>query len=372
MSEGGYRDWFPRVYLRKDKTNPRRIAYVLLLLFAVPPSLPVMALGSLLVLAGVAFHGWAAGYLARAGYEDRETILTLLGPYRHNRNPYYVAHMVMDLGFFCVAGLAPFYLLYLPLIFAVYRRWVLNEEPFLRQEFGDEYDEMCREVPRWGIRLTPAPPRGPDQRFTWSMYLFNGEHWRSGSHLLWLAVFWLYWQFGNPFASMSQLVPATVAAVVVAHYLVYDIRPRDVSRLSAGWLAAAAAVALGGGALLVSAPVWQVWETPWTWVARACGVVLAAAVAVAALRSARTEDAARERGGLFAVAMVPWYLAALAAGLLSCTLGGVWLAVAASLTVWALSIAGAFVVRPPPRNAAAAVVLVAALGASGFVPLLVA
>ncbi len=67
MSEGGYIHHFPRVELRKDKTNPRRIAYVLLLLFASPPSIAVMAIGTLLVLAGIAFHGWAAGYLARAG-----------------------------------------------------------------------------------------------------------------------------------------------------------------------------------------------------------------------------------------------------------------------------------------------------------------
>lgn len=362
MSEGGYREWFPRVYLRKDKTNPRRIAYLLLLLFAVPPAWPLMAIGSVLVLAGIAFHGWAAGYLARAGYEDRETILTLLGPYRHNRNPYYVAHMVMDLGFFCLAGLAPFYLVYGPLMFLIYRRWVLNEEPFLRREFGAEYEEMCHEVPRWGIRLTPAPPRGPDQRFTWSMYFFNGEHWRSGSHLLWLAIFWLYWGFGNPFAGISPLVLATVAAIVATHYVVHDVTPRDVSRLSRGWLAVAALIAAGGGVLLASVPVWQVWQPPWLgWSA---ALALAALLAGAALRSAPAEDAAESRG-LFGVAMTPWYLALLAAGLASCTLGGVWLAVIVSLVAWALSIAGAVPLRAPPRGAATAVVVVALVGLSG-------
>lgn len=369
MSEGGYRDWFPRVHLRKDKTNPRRIAYLLLLLFAQPPGWPLMAVGSVLVLAGIAFHGWAAGYLARAGYEDRETILTLLGPYRHNRNPYYVAHMVMDLGMFCVAGLAPFFLLYFPLIFLVYRRWVLNEEPFLRREFGAEYDEMCREVPRWGIRLTPAAPRGPDQRFTWSMYRFNGEHWRSGSHLLWLGVFWLYWTFANPFAALPALVPATVAAIVAAHYLLHDVTPRDVSRLSLAWLGVAAAVALAGGALLATAPVWQVWPEPWVWLGRGGGLALGLLLAVAALRG-RTASGPEARRGLFGVAMVPWYLAALAVGLLSCTLGGVWLALIVSVTVWALVIAGAVPLRAPPRSTAAVVVLVAALGASGAAPFL--
>lgn len=60
----------PRVVVRKDKTNPRRLAYLLLLLFAAPPGWPLLVLGAALVLAGVWFHGWAAGLLARAGYVE--------------------------------------------------------------------------------------------------------------------------------------------------------------------------------------------------------------------------------------------------------------------------------------------------------------
>lgn len=343
MSEGGYIHHFPRVELRKDKTNPRRIAYVLLLLFATPPAITVMVVGTLLVLAGIAFHGWAAGYLARAGYEDRETVLTLLGPYRHNRNPYYVAHMVMDLGFFCLAGLAPFYLLYGPLMFLIYRRWVLNEEPFLRQEFGHEYDEMCREVPRWGVRLTPADARGPDQRFTWSMLFFNGEHWRGGAHLVWLAIFWALWVGGNPFAEVSQHVPATIGAIVAAHYLLLDVTPRDVSRVSLGWLAAAVALALGGATLLTTQPVWAVWPAPWSWLGRGAGIALG----VILLTQLRGTHKSFVRAPI-----MPWHLGALALGLLSATFAGVWLALTATTTAWALSIAGVLKVPPgKPKTA---------------------
>ncbi|MEF8982626.1 methyltransferase family protein [Thiohalorhabdus sp.] len=351
MSEGGYIYHFPRVMLRKDKTNPRRIAYLLLLLFAVPPSWPVMAIGTVLVVAGVAFHGWAAGYLARAGYDDRETVLTLLGPYRHNRNPYYVAHLVMDLGFFVVAGLAPFALIYLPLLFLVYRRWVLNEEPFLRQEFGEEYEQMCREVPRWGIRLTPAPKRGPDQPFTWSMYWFNGEQWRTGSHLLVLGIFWLYWLYGNPFAAWPTLANASLAAAVTVYYLVHDVRPRDVSRLSRGWLVAGVVIAASGGALLGQASVWIPWSGPWSGLGIGAGILLAAVLVAGAWTGKGAEGAK----GPFAVTLVPWYLLLLALGLISGTFAGVWLALAVTLTVWALVIAGAISVPDLPRRPATAV-----------------
>ncbi len=364
MSEGGYIYHFPRVKLRKDKTNPRRLAYLYLLLFAVPPAWPVVVIGTLIALAGIVFHGWAAGYLARAGYEDRETVLTMRGPYRHNRNPYYVAHLVMDLGMFCLAGLAPLYLLYGPLMFLVYRRWVLNEEQFLRQEFGAEYDEMCQEVPRWFIRLTPATLRGPDQPFSWSVYRFNGEHWRSGSHLAWIALFWLYAALANPFAALHPLVPATIAAVITAYYLIHDVTPRDVSRVSYGWFAAAAVIAIAGAAVLLMAPVWHVWPWPWDWVGRLGGIVVGGVlVATVALRRATADDA--DAPEPFRSALVPWYLLGLAVALVFATAGAIWLVVVASLTLWALSIAGLASLSAPPRSLASAAVLAAIVLAAG-------
>jgi protein-S-isoprenylcysteine O-methyltransferase Ste14 len=95
--------------------------------------------GIVLVVAAGALHGWAAGYLARAGYAEREKKLTIRGPYRHNRNPYYLAQVMMDTGFFLLAGQPLFLLLYLPIILTVYNRWIANEEIFLEKEFGEEW-----------------------------------------------------------------------------------------------------------------------------------------------------------------------------------------------------------------------------------------
>ena len=95
MSDLG--DYGNRLHIRKDKTNPRRLAYLALLLFASPPHWSWLAVGIASVATGIALHGWAAGYIARAGYAERETKLTVGGPYRYNRNPYYLAQMIMDL-----------------------------------------------------------------------------------------------------------------------------------------------------------------------------------------------------------------------------------------------------------------------------------
>jgi len=133
-----------RLHVRKDKTNPRRLAILSLLLFSSKPGWPMLLAGIVLVVAAVALHGWAAGYLARAGYAEREKKLTIRGPYRHNRNPYYLAQVMMDAGFFLLAGQPLFLLLYLPIILTVYNRWIANEEIFLEEEFSEEYRALKR------------------------------------------------------------------------------------------------------------------------------------------------------------------------------------------------------------------------------------
>lgn len=223
----------------KMKTNVRRIGYLFLFLFG-DPSWSLLVTGTGIVLLAVLLHGWAAGYLARAGYENRETKLTLRGPYRHNRNPYYLAHMVMDFGFFLIAGLPFWYLLYFPFIFAVYRTWVMNEEEFLEQEFGEEYRAMKTVVPRWAFRLVPAEPRGHDEVFTWSDYLFNNELKRTLSHLCLVGLFWNIFLLGNPFLLLSTSTRVTIVGLIVCWVFLRDVKVKDTGTLRPSWV-------LGGG-----------------------------------------------------------------------------------------------------------------------------
>jgi hypothetical protein len=47
-----------------------------------------------------------------------------------------LAQFKMDIGFFLLTGQPRFFLLYLPIGFTVYKRWVANEERFLEKEFA--------------------------------------------------------------------------------------------------------------------------------------------------------------------------------------------------------------------------------------------
>lgn len=350
-----------RVRMRKDKTNPRRIAYLILLLFAIPPSWPLFIAGATLVIAAVLFHGWAAGYLARAGYTDRAKILTVRGPYRHNRNPYYVAHLTMDFGFFCIAGLPLLYLAYFPIIYSVYRHWVMNEEPFLEKEFGADYLSFKHEVPRWRVRLTPAAPRGREQAFSWSMLKLNNELPRAASHLILLSIFLLYFVFGNPWTSLDPLVRATMVGVIGVWCLLHDIYPLDVSRVHAGWIVLAVVIAAGGMTFLAVAPAWERWSIAASWIAVIIGVLLGLIVSLLTLPIV-ARASGKTLGDMFSRPMSQWYAVGLGVGLLTLTLGGVWVGILAPLLIWALGLAGLVPMRSIPQSVTMAFSLLAGFG----------
>jgi hypothetical protein len=346
---------YTRVHVRKDKTNPRRLAYLSILLFATPPYWAWFAAGIVLVVAGVLLHGWAAGYLARAGYAEREKILTVRGPYRHNRNPYYLAQMTMDLGFFFLAGRPLWYVFYFPIILFVYRRWVLNEESFLEEEFGESYLMFKREVPRWGFRIKPAPARGSELSFQWATFMVNRELPRSLSHIFFLAVFVLIFYFGNPFSQIEALFRTTLIAVIGVWFLLRDIYALDVSQKSIGWFMVAGGSAALTALFLIYAPVWRAWSGTGAWIAIAAGLCLAFVAWISALPGAFR----RSRKPVFARPISQWYVLALGLGLLSCTLGGVWLGIMVPLAVWALHLGGGLYIPMFPQRALVSFALLA-------------
>jgi len=328
-----------RFHIRKDKTNPRRLAYLALLMFATPPAWPLLAIGVVMVVAAALFHGWAAGYLARAGYAGRETILTVRGPYRHSRNPYYVAHLIMDLGFFLLAGRPLFFLLYFPVIFSVYRSWVVKEERFLEEEFGEGYRILKREVPRWGFRLKPAPARGSELIFKWATFMLNREWPRSLSHLSFLSVFVGYFFFGNPFTYVNILVRATAIGAIAVWLVLRDVYLVDVSQKSVGWVLMALTSAAITTVFLIQAPVWEPWLGTGAWISIGAGLYFGLLVSATACPGF-LHIVGKKEEDVFVRPMCQWYVLGLGLGLLSCTLGGVWLGIMVPWVLWALGIAG--------------------------------
>lgn len=76
------------------------------------------------------------------------------GPFRYVRNPGYVAVVAMVLGQGVLFASGPV-LAYAALLALGFHLFVVRyEEPTLRRQFGAEYDDYCRRVPRWWPRLS--------------------------------------------------------------------------------------------------------------------------------------------------------------------------------------------------------------------------
>jgi protein-S-isoprenylcysteine O-methyltransferase Ste14 len=111
---------------------------------------------------GFAVSSWSAMEFALRGRGtpapfDPPRHLVITGLYRWVRNPMYVGMAMMLIG---EALLVPHIwremaALAAVLSIAVALLVVKKEEPDLRRMFGSEYEEYCRQVPRWTPRLTP-------------------------------------------------------------------------------------------------------------------------------------------------------------------------------------------------------------------------
>jgi protein-S-isoprenylcysteine O-methyltransferase Ste14 len=81
--------------------------------------------------------------------------LVVVGFYRYVRNPMYVGFFVGWMGLWVVFGRASRAALIVALVAVVIivSFVQLYEEPTLRKMFGAEYEEYCRNVPRWFPRM---------------------------------------------------------------------------------------------------------------------------------------------------------------------------------------------------------------------------
>jgi protein-S-isoprenylcysteine O-methyltransferase Ste14 len=112
----------------------------ILVLWLARPTWARLAAGSVLAVIGEGVRVWAAGHLEKS----RE--VTRSGPYRWTRHPLYVGSALMALGV-AVAGNSLIAAVATGLYVAVtFTAAIRTEEAFLRQAFGQEYDEYCRGV----------------------------------------------------------------------------------------------------------------------------------------------------------------------------------------------------------------------------------
>lgn len=86
---------------------------------------------------------------------DPTSRLVVEGVYRHVRNPMMSAVFAVLLGEALLTASVGVFLWLVVFVTAVTILIPLVEERWLREQFGAEYEEYCRHVPRWIPRLRP-------------------------------------------------------------------------------------------------------------------------------------------------------------------------------------------------------------------------
>ena len=139
---------------------------VMWLVSGMPEIMPVGAVRAsitgLLMIGGLTLSIWTIVYMKRCGKGNpmdafghevapRTQHLMTDGPYRLNRNPMLTGTLIYLAGFaiwLCTWQALIVWMLF----FAIMSVQVISEERRLHRDFGNEYDEYCKNVPRFFIR----------------------------------------------------------------------------------------------------------------------------------------------------------------------------------------------------------------------------
>lgn len=136
------------------------IPFLVLMCVYAMPNLYSLAIGFVLVAAGELIRLWGVSW---AGSETRTTddgvgasYLVISGPFGHVRNPLYVGNILMYVGIGVMSNAAFPYLQIIALVFFLWQYWVIvgEEENYLRGAYGAEYEEFCKNVPRFLPRIS--------------------------------------------------------------------------------------------------------------------------------------------------------------------------------------------------------------------------
>ncbi len=148
------------------------------------PTPMVIAIGTVVVLGGLAIRAYASGYLRK----DRELATT--GPYARTRNPLYFGSAILAAGF-VIAGHSIWAGIIVALYFGVFYYAVMrNEEQDLRKLFGAAFDEYAARVPLFFPALM-AKTSGSGSAFSGAQYSRNREYQALIGSLLGGGVMWL-------------------------------------------------------------------------------------------------------------------------------------------------------------------------------------
>ncbi|HEU4625662.1 MAG TPA: isoprenylcysteine carboxylmethyltransferase family protein [Steroidobacteraceae bacterium] len=141
----------PPVYFFLTLVSMAALQWLLPLARIVTP--PISYAGIVLIVAGMWLGGHAFRGFSKAGTPvvpfERSTVLVTDGSYRITRNPMYVGMVMILAGIALLLGTVGPWLPIPIFVWVIRSRFILGEERFLEELFGQQYLEYKSRVRRW-------------------------------------------------------------------------------------------------------------------------------------------------------------------------------------------------------------------------------
>ncbi|MCY1536315.1 Phospholipid methyltransferase [compost metagenome] len=183
-----------------------------------------LIIGLFITISGQLIRGVtiALAYIVRGGKDKKVHADDLVteGIFRHCRNPLYVGNILMLVGVGILINSLLFTAVFIPLFLFIYQAIVLAEENFLRNKFGEQFNNYCKSVNRWLIN-----PVGIGK--TLNSMEFKGKRWlikEYNTQTVWLLgivviLLFYYPQLTHHDTALRNLIFIIACIVLAIYYL---------------------------------------------------------------------------------------------------------------------------------------------------------
>jgi hypothetical protein len=137
-------------------------------------------------------------YIIRGGKDRRvyaEDLVTT-GIFAHCRNPLYVGNILILVGLGIASNSLLFMAVFTPVFLFFWQAIVIAEENYLRNKFGEQYNEYCKRVNRWVINLKGLGKTMRSMQFKWKRVIireYNSTYiWMTGAVLIVMKHFYFH------------------------------------------------------------------------------------------------------------------------------------------------------------------------------------
>ena len=136
-------------------------------------------IGLIITILGQVTRGATIGlaYIIRGGKNKKvyaEDLVTT-GIFNHCRNPLYVGNILMIAGVGVLSNSLLYVFIMIPFFLFIWQAIVLAEENFLRNKFGEQFNNYCARVNRWLPSLKGISTTFSGMKFNWKRYIAK-EH----------------------------------------------------------------------------------------------------------------------------------------------------------------------------------------------------